>query len=102
MTICLLHEKCLLKEIWAEAVYTTVFLLNRLITRVLEKKTPYEAWFDIKRKLTNFKVFSCLCFFFYVPQVKRDKLSEKAKLEIFVGYNRVSKAYKIYQPQDGD
>lgn len=96
MTSCLLHEKGLPKKFWAEATFTTIFLLNRLPTRVLEKKTPYEVWFDIKPKLTNLKV-SCLCFF-HVPQAKRDKLSEKAEPLIFVSYSRLSKASKIYQP----
>jgi hypothetical protein len=34
-----------------------------------------------------------------VPQVKRDKLNKKAKLEVFIGYNNSSKTYKIFQPQ---
>jgi hypothetical protein len=41
-----------------------------------------------------------LCFTL-VPQVKRDKLDKKALPGIFVGYNLVSKAYKIFQPQTG-
>ena len=44
MTRCLLFEKDLPKKFWAEAVNTTVFLLNRLPTKALQNKTPYEAW----------------------------------------------------------
>ena len=43
MTRCMLHEKELPKKLWAEAANTAVFLLNRLPTRVLQKKTPFEA-----------------------------------------------------------
>jgi hypothetical protein len=43
MARCLLHEKNLPKNLWAEAANTTIFLLNRLPTRVLQKKTPFEA-----------------------------------------------------------
>ena len=43
MTRCMLHEKELPKELWAEAANTAVFLLNRLPTRVLHKKTPFEG-----------------------------------------------------------
>lgn len=100
MTRCLLYEKDLPKEFWAEAANTSVFLLNRLPTRVLEMKTPFEAWFDVKPILRNLKVFGCLCFS-HIPQVKRDKLGEKAEPRIFVGYSLVSKAYRIYQPQTG-
>ncbi|XP_015167252.1 uncharacterized protein [Solanum tuberosum] len=40
----------------------------------------------------------------YVPDldqnlVKRDKLDKKAAPSIFIGYNNVSKAYKIFQPE---
>ena len=38
MTRCMLHEKELPKKLWAEAANTAVFLLNRLPTRVLQKK----------------------------------------------------------------
>lgn len=31
--------------------------------------------------------------------IKRDKLDKKAAQGIFVGYNTISKAYKVFQPQ---
>jgi len=36
-----------------------------------------------------------------VPQVKRDKLDKKAEPGIFIGYSSTSKAYRIFQPQNG-
>jgi len=38
MTRCLLHDKGLPKNLWAEAANTTVFLLNRLPTKALQQK----------------------------------------------------------------
>jgi hypothetical protein len=70
-----------------------------LPTKALQQKTPFEAWYGYKPKLQNLKTFGCLCFS-YISQVKRDKLDKKAEPGIFVGYNLVSKAYKIYLPQD--
>lgn len=78
MARCMLHEKELPKNLWAEASSTAVFLLNRLPTRAIEGKTPFEAWFGYKPDLQNLKIFGCLCFS-YVPQVKRDKLDKKAE-----------------------
>lgn len=72
--------------------------MNRLPTKALHKKTPFEAWYGYKPKLLNLKIFSCLCFS-YIPQFKRDKLDKKAELGIFVGYNSTSKAYRIYLSQ---
>lgn len=100
MTRCLLHEKGLPKKLWAEAANTAVFLLNRLPTRVFQRKTPFEAWFGYKPDFHKFKVFGCLCFSF-VPQVKRDKLDKKADPGVFIGYSSTSKAYIIFQPQNG-
>lgn len=72
MTRCLLHEKNLPKEFWVEAANTAVFLLNRLPSKALTGKTPFEAWYGFKPKLLNLKNFGCFCFS-YIPQVKRDK-----------------------------
>jgi hypothetical protein len=99
MTRCLLHDKGLQKNLWVEAANTAVFLLNRLPTKALQQKTPFEAWYGYKPKLQNLKTFGCL-YFSYTPQVKRDKLDKKAEPKIFVGYNSVLKTYKIYLPQD--
>ena len=35
----------------------------------------------------------------FYSSVKRDKLDKKAKANIFVGYNNVTKGYRMYQPQ---
>jgi len=38
MTRCMLHEKELPKKLWAEAANTSVYLLNKMPTRALQKK----------------------------------------------------------------
>ncbi|WVZ15253.1 hypothetical protein V8G54_012819 [Vigna mungo] len=97
MARCLLHDKDLPKKFWAEAVNTAVFLLNRLPTKALQHRTPFEAWYGYKPELFNLKIFGCLCFS-YIPHIKRDKLDKKAESGIFVGYSLISKAYRIYLP----
>lgn len=97
MSRCMLHEKNLPKEYWAEAANTAVFLLNRLPTKAVNGKTPYEAWYGYKPLLKNLKVFGCLCFT-HVPQIKRDKLDKKAEPGVFIGYSLISKAYRVFQP----
>jgi len=69
-----------------------------LPTKALQTRTSFEAWFGYKPKLINLKIFGCLCFF-YIPQNKKDKLDKKTEAGIFVGYNVVAKAYRIYIPQ---
>jgi len=99
MTRCMLHEKELLKKLWAEVANTLVYLLNRMLTKALQKKTSFEAWFGYKPDLQHLKIFGCICFT-YIPQVKRDKLDKKSEPRGFIGYNSPSKAYRIFQPQN--
>lgn len=96
----MLHEKNLPKQFWAEAASTAVFLQNRLPTRAVRDKTPFEAWYGYKPSLNFLKIFGCLCFT-HVPQTKRDKLDKRALPGIFIGYSSVAKAYKVFQPQNG-
>jgi transposase InsO family protein len=98
MARCMLHEKELPKEFWAEAANTIVFFQNQLPSKFLEDKTPFEVWYGYKPSLNFVKVFGSVCFV-HIPQVKRDKLDKKAVPGIFVGYSSVSKAYKVYHPQ---
>jgi len=100
MARCMLHDKELPKKFWAEAASTVVFLQNRLPTKALKDKTPFEAWYDYKPSLNFLRVFGSLCFS-HIPQAKRDKLDKKSEPGIFVGYISSSKAYKVYQPQTG-
>ena len=99
MTRCLLHDKGLPKKFWAEAAHTSVLMLNRFSTKALQQKTPFEAWYGYKPRLQNFKTFGCLCFS-YIPHVKRDKLDKKVEVGIFIGYSSISKAYRIYFPEN--
>ena len=99
MTRCLLYDKGLPKKFWAEVTHTSVFRLNRLPIKAFQQKTPFEACYGYKPRLQNFKTFGCLCFS-YIPHVKRDKLDKKAKFGIFIGYSSISKAYRIYLPEN--
>lgn len=88
-------EKNLPKHFWAEAVNTSVYLLNRLPTKALKNNTPYETWYGVKPSVHHLRVFECICFY-QIPQQKRDKLDKRAEKGIFVGYSLVTKGYKIY------
>ena len=46
---------------WAEAVNTACYVINRVIIRKGLDKTPYKIWNDKKSNIAYFKVF-CKCF----------------------------------------
>nr|KYP36517.1 Retrovirus-related Pol polyprotein from transposon TNT 1-94 [Cajanus cajan] len=95
MAQCLLFEKGLPKTFWAEAVNTSVYLLNLLPTKALKGKTPYEAWCGRKPSVEHLKIFGCVCYT-HVPNVKRDKIDHKCEVGIFLGYSINSKGYRVY------
>ncbi|GKV01273.1 hypothetical protein SLEP1_g13839 [Rubroshorea leprosula] len=95
MARCLLFEKNLPKNFWAEAVYTAVHLQNRLPTKAIEGTTPFEAWSGNKPVVDHLKVFGCICYVF-IPDEKRGKLDERANTCVFIGYSLQSKGYRVF------
>ena len=70
---------------------------NRSPHKVLESKTSKEAYSRKKPEVGHFKIFGCLTYS-HVPLEKRTKLEPTAEKGIFVGYDEISKAYRIYIP----
>lgn len=46
----------------AEAVNTACYMKNHVLTRQIEKKTPYELWHETKPNIGCFKAFGYKCF----------------------------------------
>ena len=93
----LMFEKNLPKKFWAEAVNTSMYLLNRLPTKALKKKTPFEALSGVKPMVKHLRIFGCICYA-HIPEIKRDKLDKKVEAGIFAGYSSNAKGYKIFNP----
>ena len=91
----MLHDKNLPKELWAEAVYTAVYLVNRSLTKAVWNQTPIEAWSGRKPSVKHLKVFGSVCYA-QIPKEKRYKLDEVSEKCIFVGYSSQSKGYRLY------
>ncbi|GJV52907.1 zinc finger, CCHC-type containing protein [Tanacetum coccineum] len=47
---------------WAEAVKLAIYILNRVPTRALVDKTPYEALYNRKPNLENLRIFGCTAY----------------------------------------
>ncbi|GJU98450.1 retrovirus-related pol polyprotein from transposon TNT 1-94 [Tanacetum coccineum] len=81
--------------LWAEAVATACYTLNRSLVHTLHGKTYYELLKGKKPEVKCFWVFGSLCY----PTNDYDdlgKLKAKADIGIFVGYAPTKKAYRIY------
>ncbi|KAG8496293.1 hypothetical protein CXB51_009141 [Gossypium anomalum] len=94
---CLLFQSKLPNSFWAEAVNSSVYLLNRLPTHAVKDKTPFEAWYGLKPSVSHLKVFGCVCYV-VVPAERGTKLEERSVPCIFVGYSSDKKGYRVYDP----
>ena len=93
----MLKSKNMPKEFWAEAVDCAVYLSNRCPSKSLDNKTLQEAWNGIKPTVSHLRVFGSLAYV-HVPIQRRCKLDDKSEKHAFVGYDKQSKGYKLYNP----
>ena len=88
-----------LKCYLAEAISVTTYLKNRSPTRVLQGKTPYEAWHNEKPGVDHIHVFGCEVYV-HIPKDEQHKLYSKAKKCILLGYGEETKGYRLYDVEN--
>ena len=83
---------------WGEAVRHSVHLLNRLPTKVMGYRTPFEGWCGRKPQLGHMRVFGCRANVRpAVPHLK--KLDDRSVGMVYFGVEEGSKAHRLYNPQ---
>nr|GEZ12534.1 retrovirus-related Pol polyprotein from transposon TNT 1-94 [Tanacetum cinerariifolium] len=97
MVRSMLKSKKMPKEFCAEAVDCEVYLLNRCPSKSLDNKTPQEAWKGLKPIVSHIRVFGSIAYV-HVPSQRRLKLDDRSEKHVFVGYDKQSKGYKLYNP----
>ncbi|RVW83737.1 Retrovirus-related Pol polyprotein from transposon TNT 1-94 [Vitis vinifera] len=84
------------ESLWSEALKTTVYILNRVLTKVVPK-TPFELWKGWKLSLRHIRVWGCPSEVrIYNPQEK--KLDPRTISAYFIGYAKRSKGSRFYCP----
>lgn len=66
-------------------------------TRCLGLKTPFEALFGFKPRVSHLRIFGSKVYA-HISKADRKKLDRKALKCIFVGYGTEFKAYKLFNP----
>ena len=74
-----------------------MYVQNCTPHRVLDNKTPEEAFSGKKPEVSHLRIFGCPVYI-HIPKEKMTKLDPSRKKDIYVGYNGASKAYRIYFP----
>jgi len=96
----MLHAKNLPVKLWAEAVNTTCYILNRTPTVGSQGMTPYEAWTNRKPRLDHIRVFGSDAYA-HVSKQLRKKWDKKSQKLILVGYHADSHNYRLFDPHTG-
>ena len=94
----MLLAKQLPTRLWAEAVNTAVYVLNRTPSSRSKPVTPYEIWTGNKPDLSHVRIFGCDAYV-HVPKQLRKKWDAKSEKLIFVGYQSNSKNYRLLNPE---
>ena len=98
MARALLAEARLGKEMWAEALNTAVYIINRMPTATLDGDTPYHALFGKHASIDHLRVFGCRAYT-HIYDGQRKKLDDKSKPGILVGYDEHNTScYRVYHP----
>jgi Reverse transcriptase (RNA-dependent DNA polymerase) len=88
----MLTESSLPQMFWAEAIGTANYIFNRISGA--KACSPYEMIYDKKSTITEFHEFGCDAYVM-IPYEKRKKLDDKAKRVKFLGYDEMSKGFRM-------
>ena len=89
------NEAKLSDSFWREAIYKTVYRLNRGQLGVNKDNPPYELWYGRLASVKYFKVFGSNC---YIKRNKDDLGNFESRTDegIFLGYSSTKRAYRCY------
>lgn len=93
----MLCAKNLPKKLWAEAINTAAYVINRTGKSSVPTKTPYELWSNKTYDINNLKIFGTTVFV-HIPKVQRKKWDPKGEKGFLMGYGETTKGYRVYFP----
>jgi hypothetical protein len=95
----MIHAKDLPIKLWAEAVNTSVYILNKTGPSSVKGKSPYELWFGKEvLSINHLRIFGTECFV-HIPKPKRKKWDRKSIRGILVGYSGEKDGYRVYSKE---
>ena len=93
---CMRSNSGLGREWWAESVATACYIVNRSPHSYLDGEIPFKVWSGEHADYDKLKVFGCIAYY----HVKDNKLDERAKKAIFLGYPKGVKGYRLWSIED--
>ena len=94
----LAHAK-LSKTLWAEALMTSTYVINRSPSAPLDRDVAQRVWTGKDVSYRHLKVFGCFAYV-HVAKDKWGKLDPKTRPCIFLGYGDDEFGYRVWDPVD--
>lgn len=91
IAISLRFQDILIIRFWGEYVASAIYILNRLPSKFVGYKSPFEMMYLHPPLLSHVRVFGCLCYAI-CPQVLDNFLIP----DVFLGYSSTQKGYLLY------
>ena len=100
MALSLLAHASIPLKFWDEAVSTAVFIINRLPSKVLYDKTPYECLLGKQPDYSFLRTSGCAVWL-NLRLYNSRKLQFRSKQCVFIGYSNSHKGFKCLYPKEG-
>jgi hypothetical protein len=85
------------KSLWAEAINTACYVINRSPSTAIELKTPMEMWTGKPADYSRLHIFGSPVYVMYNTQ-EVSKLDSKSRKYVFLGYVDGVKGYRLWDP----
>lgn len=92
---CLLNESGLEEKFWAEAIATSVYVINRTLSAANDCNIPEELWLGKTLGYNHLRRFGAVV----DVHIDQGKLKPRALRGVFVGYPSGVKGYKVWIPE---
>ncbi|PKU66248.1 Retrovirus-related Pol polyprotein from transposon TNT 1-94 [Dendrobium catenatum] len=93
LTRTLLHASNLPHTLWAEALSTATYLVNRLPSSAISFHTPFYRLHNRHPRYDHLRTFGCQCFPWLKPYAA-NKLAPRSQECVFIGYSPIHRGYK--------
>ena len=73
-------------KLWPKTFSTACYITNRLPTKALERKMPFEAWYKKKPNISNLCIYGCNVYIVDYKAKAKEKIAPRSWAGILVGY----------------
>ncbi|CAA0357000.1 unnamed protein product [Arabidopsis thaliana] len=99
MTRSILKHMRMPNYLWGEAIRHSTYLLNRVATRALTDKTPYECLRERRPTIAHIRIFGCIAYA-KIDKPHLKKLDDRSRMLVHLGIEPGTKAYRLLDPQE--